>query len=745
MNTTVWLLGFLGLLLSSDGFGQVADWRTFTSVGTIKEMVSFGDLVWAGSDGGALSLDTNSNEITKITNTDGLTSNDVVAVAVDKSGSIWFALFDGVLNRFFPETGEWEVIEDYRDQTVSDIVVFGDSLYVGLDIGVSLYTIDKKEVKETYQNLGLSSGDDLEKIGANSIFIDGTDIWVTTDKGIGLSSLTLVNLQAPSSWSQFRREEGLGSLVVHDLVVLGNTPYAATAAGVSRLRAGRWEDAGLGTGVNKLQVVKSNQFFPENTVVAVTSGGAFWLDPSGIWQRLGPQLNDVTAIVTNESGNVWIGRQNRGIAQFDFSSNVWDLVSADGPASNDFADLLVDSQGRLWCTSAQSGAIRGGVFMYDGNTWTNFSSDNGLPSNDYRTIVEDSRGRIWAGSWGGGVSIFEDDGAGFTIAGIDTADGLLAGFSATSPAFVLVNGITRDQDDNIWLLNRLATNTRVLVAYTPDDRWVHFSTSAGGLTSRLVNNIEVDLAGRVWVGTDDRGISVLDHNNSLFDLSDDDFSQGLTTSDGLFANEITAMAEDEDGVFWVGSNVGLNLYFNQESLDEFNLISNAITAIGVDGRNNKWIGTINGITVLRGHLDKIADFTTGNSPLVSGNIQAFAFNSETGEVWIGTDKGLSLAQTFFTAPRENLSQLSGFPNPFVIDGRQVFTITNLAENTSVTIFNSAGAFVRDFESSNDIQGAQAIWDGKDNDGNLVASGVYVYLAHTDNDVSATGKVAVIRR
>ena len=140
------------------------------------------------------------------------------------------------------------------------------------------------------------------------------------------------------------------------------------------------------------------------------------------------------------------------------------------------------------------------------------------------------------------------------------------------------------------------------------------------------------------------------------------------------------------------------------------------------------------------------DYTTGNSPLVSNNIQSFTFNEETGEVWIGTSNGLSRLQTPFTAPKADLRQLTGFPNPFVLDGfDDEFTITNLAGNTSVNIYSVAGRRIKTFKLA-EVQGrGQIVWDGKDDEGKFVASGIYVYLAFTNDDVSATGKVALVRR
>ncbi len=727
--------------LWSQIFNQGEEWKSFTSVGQIRDIAIKDGVVWSGSNGGVLKFDQDQQTFTKFTNTEGLSSNDVVAVEVDQRGGVWFALFDGVLNRYDPQNNSWEVVEDYKNQVIADMVSFGDSLYVALDVGVSLYLINKREVKETYKNLGLSSGAQLEKVTAHSIFISGNEIWVATDRGIAQSDLTLPNLQAPASWTTYTRADGLPSNNVKNIVLVDGIPYAATNFGIARLVNDRWESVNTGLpdlNVKAIDGLSGNNFLSQTSVLALLSSGVYFLDSSDRWQRLGPFLNDVTALKSDESGQIWIGRQDIGIARFDFNSNTWQVFETNSPASNNFAALTLDNKGRLWCASR----VRG-IHMFDGQTWVNFSTKDGLAKNDHRTILLDNQGRIWAGSWGGGITIIEETADGqFTFTRIDTTGGILAG--SDTPAFVVVPAMKMDLQGNIWVLNFLANNTRALAVHTTDDRWVHFSSSEG-LGTTLVNAIEIDQFGRVWIGTETNGIRVLDYNDTIFDKSDDDFTQGLTVADGLFDNKIKALAEDKDGVMWIGTEEGLNFWIRGQVGVKFGLINDFVNTIGVDARNNKWFGTVAGVSVLNSDGVTWTHFTTSNSPLVSNDVLSFAFNTKTGEVWIGTSNGLSRLRTPFTEPQENLSLLTGFPNPFIIDGfDRFFTITNLTENTSVVIYDSAGRIVRRFDAS-EIPGAQVFWDGKDEKGNFVSSGIYVYLAFSENGLSAAGKVAVIRK
>ncbi|MCH8953962.1 hypothetical protein IIA28_01395 [candidate division KSB1 bacterium] len=727
-------------IFSKSSYGQVLGWQSYTSVGTIADIAIGAGSVWGGSNGGGLlQFDLTTEMISKLTNTDGLSSNDIVAVEIDKRGMVWIAFFDGLLNRYSPDTQEFEIIDDYQNQSISDIVAFGDSLYIGLDIGVSLYTIDRREVKETYVNLGLSSGGNIEKIGANSVTINALDIWVSTDKGIARSSLDLPNLQAPSSWTQFTTSQGLPSNRINELVVLDGTPYTATISGVARLIDGQWLNAGLtGTNVLAIAVVNSNQFFPENSVVSITRDGVFWLNPSDDqWRQLGPIYRDVTAFDTDSDGNIWIGRRDLGLARYN-GSDGWQLETVNGPASNDFSSLALDSRGRLWCASQISG-----VHMLNENgVWTNFSKESGLKKNDHRVVMVDSQDRAWAGSWGGGITIFEVSETDTSLTKIDASLEILAGISI-DPTFVLVTDMTQDEFGNIWIVNREAANGQVLPVRSPQGEFFYFLSTVEEIGTRFVEVLEIDRINRIWIGTEDRGIKVIDYMGTLSNKTDDRFDQGLDNTEGLLSNKITALAEDKDGIMWIGTEEGLNFWQGQVGR-RTGLINSFVNTIGIDGINNKWIGTANGITVLNNDGRTQTDYTTGNSPLVSNNIQSFAFNEETGEVWIGTTNGLSRFQTPFTAPKENLNQLTGFPNPFILDGfDDGFTITNLAANTSVNIYSISGIKVKTF---NNVQGkGQIVWDGKDDDSNFVASGIYVYLAFTNNDISATGKVAVVRR
>jgi ligand-binding sensor domain-containing protein len=705
----------------------------------VVDVIARAGIVWGVTDGGVLAFDTSSEEFETLTNTEGLLSNDVRAVEMDAAGRLWFGLGDGRINIYDPDNRTWDVVDDYRGLTITDLVSYGDSVYVGLDIGVSLYVIDRREVKETYKNLGESLP---VEVAASTVFLLGRDIWVGTPSGLAKSSLDLPNLLAPQSWTNYTTRSGLPSNEITAIAALDSVIYVGTDRGVARWDGAAWQLVSTGLGTPRIIALSTGRVGSpaQERLFAATRNAVFQLDDQGTWQRLGDSQGNILSMTAEMPDQVWIGRAGLGLARYTLDSGTWTTYTPNTPASNVFTGLILDSTGTLWAASGQLG-----IHILRDGKWINLSRADGLPSNDMRSVAIGPDGNPWFGSWGGGVTIVEETSDGFQFKVFNQTNGL-AGTAGVDPNFVVVRDIHRDLFGNLWLMNYIADNTKAVVAVpavSPDD-WVYFSTSEG-LRSIFVTVAITDRFGRVWIGTESSGVSVLDYAGTLFDKSDDDFTQGLNTDDGLMSNAIRALAEDQDGVVWVGTDKGLNFWFAGSVGERFGLISDDINVIEVDPRNNKWIGTSAGISILANDGFTWTHYTTENSPLVNNNVLSFAFDEKTGDVYIGTTSGLSVVRTPFTAPREDLSLLRGYPNPFILDGSgQGFIIDNLTIGTSIKIYSVSGELVQTIPQE-EILGAQARWDGRTESGELVPSGIYVYLAYTDGGLSGTGKVAVVRR
>src|SRR5512139_683502 len=74
--------------------------------------------------------------------------------------------------------------------------------------------------------------------------------------------------------------------------------------------------------------------------------------------------------------------------------------------------VAVDSAGRLWANGHDPISHEGGLVMYDGARWHNWSTVDSLsPHHELRSFKKDADGNIWMGS---GVGLLKFDGAAFT-------------------------------------------------------------------------------------------------------------------------------------------------------------------------------------------------------------------------------------------------------------------------------------------------------------------------------------------
>lgn len=695
------------------------EWQTFTNATDVRQILAADSLVWAATNGGLLRFSPATGRFTPFVNTDGLASNDIKAVERDQSGRIWIAGANGVVNVYTPSSRRMQTITDYQGQSINDLTAYGDSIFVSLGIGVSLFDIRRWEVKETY------------KIGeVTRTLLDGRRIWTACPDGVRTSHLDLPNLMAPSAWTRYTMTDGLPHNQALSLASFGGQLFVGTAKGLGIFNGTAWLPGELkDNSIADLAVWEGK--------LAVDAGWAIvQRNGANSFTTLGNALSRATSLGVDSSGRLWAGISSGGLAWYDPAHLRWISEIPDGPADNKFTALVFDRSGNLWTASSSSGISR-----YDGTSWRIFNKNNGtLPSNDFRTLAVDARNRVWAGSWGGGIAIFTTRGDSIAITTLGSKDGL-AGISV-NPDYVVITSLMNDGKGNLWLLNYQADNLQILDVADSLGNWQYFTTR-DGIKSKLTTALAADQHGRIWVGTQDRGISVLDHNGTPFDKSDDDLSQGLGTEDGLTSLTIRSLAQDADGVMWIGTPEGLNYWYEGTVNQRYQVINDDINVISVDVRNNKWIGTSGGMSMFEADGYTWRHFSTSTSALVSDNVTCFAFNEKTGQVYIGTTNGLSRLQTPFTRPAANLSRLSGYPNPFVLgNGSALFYIENLADKATVRIFTPDGRLVRHLPASQ-IYGSRTTWNGRNDRGDLVASGIYLYLVTTEAGLSGSGKVAVI--
>ena len=118
---------------------------------------------------------------------------------------------------------------------------------------------------------------------------------------------------------------------------------------------------------------------------------------------------------------------------------------------------------------------------------------------------------------------------------------------------------------------------------------------------------------------------------------------------------------------------------------------------------------------------QINHFTADKSPLFSDNITALSINDETGEVYIGTDKGIVSYQSDATPGKKSCEDLVVYPNPVRKEYNGPIAVKGVVANGTFKVTDISGGLV--FEGK--ALGGQAIWDGRNLKGDMVSTGVYI--------------------
>lgn len=118
----------------------------------------------------------------------------------------------------------------------------------------------------------------------------------------------------------------------------------------------------------------------------------------------GPSYNPdyVFCIHVAADGAVWAGTWGGGASRFDGES--WrNFTSADGLAGDVVFAVTEDAEGALWFGTDQ------GVSRWDGRTWQRFGVEDGIPGSAVYALAVTPEGEVWAGTRGGVARIGRAD------------------------------------------------------------------------------------------------------------------------------------------------------------------------------------------------------------------------------------------------------------------------------------------------------------------------------------------------
>jgi len=716
--------------------------------------------VWGATSGGVFVYEPSTKSFSTYSNAEGLSSNDASALAVDTQNRVWIGTQDGFIDVLNPSTGNIVAIRDIQQSNriqkgIRSFAFIGDTVFVSTDYGVSVFLRARWEFGDTYSNFGFSV-----PAKAVGVVLQGNRVWVATNQGIASAPRFSPNLSSPSAWQLYGPSQGLVNRDVRSLVVFRDTIVAGTAGGLNHFDGARFRQIGpaFGRSIASMLVATQSLYY------LATDASGFSIERLESLASLPTRLASNTThtatgfILESETATFWTGTAANGLAQ-SVSGN-WIYVSPDGPQSALFSSLVVDKSGVVWAASGIGGRGRG-FYRYDpsqpeGKRWKNFTLSQFpvMQTDDYYKVSSGVDGRIWISSWGSGVVEVVAD----TIRRIINADTkpFLNGAVPQDPKYVVVGGVSPDAKGSTWFVTRTSIDGNYLAQLTNDSTFLYYKNLISPTEGRFTA-LAVDRSGTKWLANGEpygKPSTGLYYFNEARTVSGTETTGGwgwMTTSDGLPHNSVLSLAVDQDGAICVGTDLGLMIITDplrpkQRRVTSFPLREQVIQAIAVDGVNNKWVGTKEGVFLVNADgtqlLAQYSAASTGGK-LLDNDIRSLAIDQQRGYLYVGTERGMSRLTISPIGTARSYSTLEVGPNPYVIPQEQKLTIKPLVANSQIKIVSVGGTLVREFRAQG---GGRAFWDGRDSQGEYVPSGIYFIVAFAENgNQITTGKAAILRR
>ncbi|MFO7448146.1 MAG: two-component regulator propeller domain-containing protein [Ignavibacteriaceae bacterium] len=396
----------------------------------------------------------------------------------------------------------------------------------------------------------------------------------------------------------------------------------------------------------------------------------------------GLSKSSVTRILQDKQGFIWIGTFN-GLNRYDgyeFTVYQYDQGNSHSITHNYISSMIEDHEGRLWVGTSD------GLNSYNKTTNSferyrhNSKTPSSISDSQIEAIFEDSSHRLWIGTRNGGLNLYDRNRKVFEHFVHNKKD-------AKSLSSNFISAIFENSDGNLWIghrdgsldifnssqkkFNRLTyqgkklTNSPIMsIVQSHNDIWI--GTQGDGLfhvkykspdlevinhylyhprqqntiTGNVILSLMEDSYGRLWIGTEDEGLNILDiEKGKFYHYKTDPFDYS-----SLNNNSIYNIYEDHVGNIWIGTySGGINLltrnyfeyYRHMPGIDN-SLSNNNVNNFLEDNDGNIWIATgASGLDKFDRKNKKFTNYNSTNSD-ISADVILSLYQDDSEDVWIGT-------------------------------------------------------------------------------------------------------------
>jgi len=382
-------------------------------------------------------------------------------------------------------------------------------------------------------------------------------------------------------------------------------------------------------------------------------------------------FDDIVTIYEDSKGNLWIGTWGGGLNMFDARRETFKRFLNNPAEKNSIADNIIwsvceDRDGIIWIGTGSgglqilnpaSGEFKNIDLKLKDSTNVNpsiqalFADDNfiwighskGLSNFDLRTtnvnnfdlktsgknssrdivvnaIFKDSKDNLWLG----------------TSTGLMRYDQFERNFvQHKNQLQFYITSITEDEEGNLWI----GSNNGLIMLNTSNDEFESFGNIIeNSIGESYINRILVDKSGIIWAASYNKGVIKIISSPSKFKI----LRSQKEDPKSLSGNIIKTIAEDENGIIYIGTYGDRINVFNPESekLSFIYLPAQRLPVINTLSvhKNHLWIGTNNSLLKYDINRRRFVNiqFTKEQKNEIEGkSITALRIDNEE-NLWIGT-------------------------------------------------------------------------------------------------------------
>jgi PAS domain S-box-containing protein len=569
--------------------------------------------------------------------TAGLSQTRVSQITQDDDGFLWFGTQSG-LNRFDGYKSKVYKHDPKRPGSLSGVFLYSlfkdssGSLWAGSDQYLDRFD----PVTETFRRIPLSAPNSKTSVNFGSINQDrrGT-LWLPTSDGLyGLNPSTgqsvhyRRNPSDPASLNQGElqtvKQDRAGALWVG---MRGGLDLFDSQSGKVTKRI-QFDDTGLAVWLHEdryrvFWLMDGNgelgMLDHRNNRVTRFSFDAI----SGTATQPG---NEVLTMMEDRDGTMWFGTANRGLLKYDRGRGRFISYTTHPGDDESLPDsrvivLFQDREGNIWAGLHQTAPVH---FSPTPRTFEKFTYQPGNPNSLGSALVsvihEDRDGTLWMG-------------ADRSIKRVDRKTGEYSTFKGVSGHEVLS---IVEQGPNVMWMGTGGLGLKRYNRKTGEIRTYLNSNDPSSLCSDFVEKLLMDRKGRLW--------EAAWGGLCYFDPATERFKRFNAVS----ANRTYhAIAEDKDGMIWLGSNLGLQrLDPDSGSVAAFmhsdapeSVSDNRINSIYQAQDGKLWIGTQNGLDLFDARANQFVHFNENHG--LAGSVVACVLEDAAHRLWMSTNAGIS--------------------------------------------------------------------------------------------------------